>query len=148
MTNQLSSYKKEYCVVNNRECSLCRTKKVHSMKYDTNIMIENTPIIRITPGKAIDNTNFYVCQHFIIEIEKCLKKHNYFSIVFDFEDYNFTKMISNMNIAYNLSSILQDCYNERLKYIYLVKPPGYISPMITMMQNIFHNSIYNKIKNI
>lgn len=130
------------------ECILCNHTKQHSITYNANKLIHNTPFIHISPGKAVDNTSFFVCQHFILEIDKCLCNHNRFSIVFDFEMYYVTRMLSDMEIAYNLSTILQEVYNAKLDSIYLIDAPFYIKPLLQMMKHMFPNTIYKKINHI
>lgn len=130
------------------ECILCRNTKEHSITYNTNKIINNKPFIHLSPGKAIDNTSFFVCQHFILEIDKCIRDHKSFSLVFDFESYCFMRMLSDMELAFNLSTILQEAYNTRLDTIYLIDAPFYIKPLLQMMKNMFPDTIYKKIKHI
>ncbi len=139
-------------IVNNtnnmNECILCRVSKQHSITYKKNHYIDNNGILYLSPGKAKDTTTFFVCQHFIIEIDKCLRDNNRFSIVFDFEEYSIAKMLENTEIAHSLSTILQELYYDRLDTIYLVDSPFYISPLLSMLQMFFENTVYTKIKMI
>lgn len=131
-------YKNEYQYSPNRSCSLCFNNKVHSIEYKQTTLEE---LILMSPGKAEDHSNFYVCQHFITELDKC---NGDFSIVFNFDDYTIKQMISNTNLAFNLSTILKDCYYDRLCNIYLIEPPFFLSPMLKMMETFFSDTIYNK----
>lgn len=131
-------------IINNSDallnCELCVNKKVHSIHYDN-----SKAIITMRPGMAIDHSSFYVCQHFILEVDKCLVENERFSIVIDLSNYKLYHAFSNMAVAYNLSDIIQKCYNERLDHIHIINSPSYISPMISMVKKFFHNSIYKKL---
>lgn len=131
-------------IINNSDatlnCELCVNKKVHSIYYDN-----SKAIITMCPGMAIDNSSFYVCQHFILEVDKCLVENERFSIVIDLSNYKLHHAFSNMIVAYSLSDVIQKCYNERLDHIYIINSPSYISPMIAMVKKFFHNSIYQKL---
>lgn len=137
-------YKVNHC----NRCIICRKTKKHSMEYRSNETINNKAIIYLSPGNAIDNETFFICHHFILEIDKCINEHNNFSLVFDFNNYSFTSMIRDTETAYNLSKILQNLYNSRLDTIYLIDSPFYIKPLLQMMKTMFHDSIYKKIKHI
>jgi hypothetical protein len=122
------------------KCELCVNKKVHSIQYD-----KSKASITMRPGLAIDHSSFYVCQHFILEVDKCLVENERFSIVIDLSNYTLRHAFSNMTVAYSLSDVIQKCYNERLDHIYIINSPSYISPMIAMVKKCFHNSIYQKL---
>lgn len=150
--------REEYNINKRFTCSLCDIEKVHSMEYKKNTLFHNTPIIYITPGLAKDHSVFYVCQHFIVEVDKCIndkkvninnhKTSNKFSIVFDFTSYQMKYVLSNLKVAYHLSSLLQECYPERLDTIYLIDPPSYIKPLLSMMKKMFRTSLYQKMRTI
>ena len=131
-------------IINNSDftpkCELCVNKKVHSIQCDN-----SKAIITMRPGIAIDHSSFYVCQHFILEVDKCLLENERFSIVIDLSNYTLYHTFSNMAVAYNLSDIIQKCYIERLDHINIINSPSYISPMITMVKKCFYNSIYQKL---
>jgi len=139
IVNNIFKHKEKYHLDKITQCVLCREKRVHTIEYRENI-------IYMTPGKAINNSVYFVCQHFLIELETCLKYTERFSIVFNFDDYTFRRMITDMSIAIKLSTILKECYYERLDTIYLIDTPSYLSPMILMMEKLFNDSIYNKMK--
>lgn len=139
-------YREKYNIKDGfNECMLCVRKKLHSIEYRK---IQDKTILYISPGNAIDNTTYNVCRHFMLEIMKCLERNERFSIVFDFENYGLTKMIMDMENAYELSMILQELYYDRLECIYLIEPPFYIKPLLSMVQSMFENTIYRKIKNV
>lgn len=141
--------RQEYKVPYITTCSLCDITKVHSMEYLTNRKTKKgSSIIYITPGRASDHSVFYVCQHFILEVDKATKERHKFSVVFDFDNYQLKHVLSNLNIAFHLSSILKQCYPERLDMIYLIEPPSYIKPLLTMMKKMFRTSLYQKMLSI
>ena len=142
------SYKILYKINNNTECILCKVKKQHSITYIPNQMIKNNPLIHLSPGKAIDNSCFFVCHHFILEINKCIRNNNKFNIVFDFDMYSFSRMLFDTELAFKLSTILQDIYYYRLETIYLIDAPFYIKPLLQMMKNMFSDTIYKKMQHI
>jgi hypothetical protein len=144
----MNDIRHQYNVDKINECILCRVTKHHSILYVKHTMIDNNAIIYLSPGKAKDTTTFFVCQHFILEIDKCLRENQRFSIVFDFDEYSISKMLENTEIAHSLSTILQNLYNETLDTIYLVDSPFYITPLLSMVQTFFKNSVYEKIKMI
>jgi hypothetical protein len=139
--NNIGKHKEKYGVDNINQCILCTKKRVHTIEYRENI-------IYMTPGKAINNSVYFVCQHFLIELDNCLKNTERFSIVFNFDEYTFGRMLTDMSIAMNLSTILKECYYERLDTIYLIDSPSYLSPMLLMMEKMFNDSIYNKMERI
>lgn len=93
----------------------------------------------------ITNPSFYVCQHFLIEVIKCLQINDQFSIVFDFSNYKLYHTLSNVSVAYNLSNIISICSTDHLNKIYLIDPPSYISPLVVMIKKAFYNSIFTRI---
>lgn len=146
--NDILKHRDYYNINVCNECILCKNTKHHSITYNPHKLINNNPFIHLSPGKAIDNTDFFVCRHFILEIDKCIHDYKSFSIVFDFDNYCFTRMITHTDIAYDLSTILQESYNTRLHTIYLIDAPFYIKPLLQMMKNMFKDTIYKKIKHI
>lgn len=152
-------YYEKYSVRYHNICELCRDKGVHSMNYDSqksilindtyiSNTIQNEPFILMCPGEALNHDIYYICQHFMLEVDKCLTENLTFSIVFDFNKYTFGQMVLDMNIAVELSNILYKCYYNRLISILLVEPPNFLSPMISLMKSLFSNSIYIKMQSI
>lgn len=127
------------------KCSLYYYETVHSIEYDKTISIDNKPIIFMSPGMASNHASFYVCQHFLIEVIKCLQINDQFSIVFDFSNYKLYHTLSNVSVAYNLSNIISICSTDHLNKIYLIDPPSYISPLVVMIKKAFYNSIFTRI---
>lgn len=142
----MSDIREKYNADRLDECIVCKISKKHSIIYKPNQSINNNKLIYLSPGKAIDTTTFFVCQHFILEVDKCLRENNRFSILFSFEDYTFSKMLENNEIAKSLSTIIHELYYNMLDSIYLVDPPFYISPLLTLVKNIYSNTVYSKIK--
>jgi len=152
-TIMVNRFKYEIPYINS--CSLCNINIVHTIHYDNSMRIDNKPIVFMTPGNAIDNSKYYLVQHLIIELDKCIEDiinididTTKFSIVFNFENYTLGKMIKDMGLAYELSLILHDLYYDRVEYIYLIDAPLFMTPMLSMMKKMFKNSIYKKIVRI
>lgn len=152
-------YYEKYSVRYHNICELCNIERVHSISYDPqksilknntylSNSIQNEPYILMCPGNAINHDIYYICQHFMLEVDTCLTENPSFSIIFDFKNYTFGQMMLDMNIAIELSNILYKCYYNRLTSIYLVEPPNFLSPMISIMKTLFSNSIYIKMQSI
>lgn len=145
---KLIYYKKKFNAIN--ECELCKNNIVHSIVYrgETNINDEKNNIdkicgvIYIEPANATNIDYYYVCQHFLLELDKCLKENENMIIIFNMRNIKTKDYIEHIKIAYHMYKILQDCYKKDLINIYVSN----LSAPIELFTRFFSFSFNKKIK--
>lgn len=160
---QIIDYKKRYNCIDNikqscyNECQICKKDIVHSINYkgntnkinhsnilnsNTNISSSSIGVIYIEPANAT-NLNYYdVCHHFLIELDKCLRENEYFTLIFNMRNTKMKDYIKHLQIAYNIYKILKDCYMDELKNIYVTN----LSMSLNIFTKFFAFSFNKKIK--
>lgn len=130
------THKCEKCIIN---------PDAHSMK-----IIEDRCIL-IEPAKALDNDSFYICKHFSILIDKITNKRNFegvnsITIIIDYEDYSIYDMVSNMNIVYELITMIRKCYDHLIYKYIIINPPLCITPVINTIKTMMDDNMINKLE--
>lgn len=124
-------------------------KFYHSIKYLE--YIDNYGyLIYIEPQKALDTNIYFVCQHLLMVIDYVINLHfnnnnnnREFKIVFVFNMINSSNTINNIRIAQEMYNILNNCYINIIKNIYVINLGALISFFTKLFSKHFNNKIIN-----
>lgn len=163
--SQIVEYKNKYKSFHNI-CDLCKDKKVHSITYDKdykiytkhmndinkykniielfdveNLIDNDIGIIYIEPSKATNMDYYYICQHFMIEVEKCIINRKKFILFINMNDIKMKDQYQNMIISYYLYQIIIKCYMSELSFIYVSNLSLPLKAFTRYFSNIFTDKI-------
>lgn len=143
----LTYYRKKYNINQGDKCEICAKydKPQHSIKFIK--VIENFGIIYIKPSIAINRDIYYICQHLIMELDKCflkLKKIKNKKIILLFNMENSKTSFKNLKTAKKMYRILNDCYIDYIEQIYVYNMNILLSLFTKSFSSVFNNKIICK----
>lgn len=143
-------YRNKYHLHLNKHCFICSKSKFKQHSIEFKGIFQNDAIIYIEPAKALNFDEYYIVQHLLMELDNVFryivsknihkKKTN---LIFIFNMRDNTTSLKNLKIAITMYKILNNCYINEIKNIYVYNMNG----LIKFFTNVFNRSFNNKIIN-